>query len=52
MILCWHCNDEVILLYIQDQSTSLHYAAYNGHTNSVALLIASGANVNMKDDVS
>ena len=32
--------------------TPLHYAAMEGHTDCVALLTGSGANVNMKDDVS
>jgi len=32
--------------------TPLHDAAREGHTDSVALLVASGANVNMKDGVS
>ena len=34
------------------QATPLHHAACNGHTETVALLVKSGANVNMKDDVS
>ena len=46
----------MILMYyyyiIQGQSTPLHYAARNGHTDSVALLVASGADINMKNDVS
>ena len=51
--MCKHCsvvNDDVII--IQEQVTPLHYAAYNGHTDSVALLAANGADVNMKDHVS
>ena len=32
--------------------TPLHEAAMNGHTNCVALLVANGADVNMKDEVS
>ena len=51
-----HCTYTVmsnnnILLY----RTSGHHstmAAYLGHSDCVALLAASGANVNMKDDVS
>ena len=37
---------------IQTQSTPLHLAALNGHTDSVALLVASGADINMKSKVS
>ena len=37
---------------IQWQSTPLHIAAANGHTDSVALLVASGADINMKNKVS
>ena len=51
--MCKHCsvvNDHVII--IQDQRTPLHEAAYMGHTDSVALLAANGADVNMKDKVS
>ena len=32
--------------------TPLYWAAYNGHTDSVALLVKNGANVNMKNNVS
>ena len=32
--------------------TPLHWAAGRGHTDCVALLMKSGANVNMKDKVS
>ena len=46
----------MILMYyyyiIQGQYTPLHLAAKNGHTDSVALLVASGADINMKDIVS
>ena len=42
----------IIYSIIQVQWTPLHYAAALGHTDSVALLAASGANVNMKDKVS
>ena len=37
---------------IQWQGTALHKAASRGHTQSVALLVSRGANVNMKDEVS
>ena len=37
---------------IQAQWTPLHCAAYRGHTDSVALLVASGADINMKNNVS
>ena len=37
---------------MQDQWTPLHLAACEGHTDTVALLMKSGANVNMKDEVS
>ena len=46
--MCEHCNYSII----QWQETPLHFAAGRGHTDSVALLVASGANVNMKDKVS
>ena len=36
---------------IQSQRTALSYAAEKGHTDIVSLLVASGANVNMKDEV-
>ena len=46
----------MILMYyyyiIQWQQTPLHWAAGSGHTDSVALLVASGADINMKTDVS
>ena len=42
----------IIYSIIQDQWTPLHYAARGGHTDSVALLAASGANINMKNNVS
>ena len=32
--------------------TPLHYAAMYGHTDSVALLVSRGADINMKDNVS
>ena len=37
---------------IQWQSTPLHWAANYGHTDSVALLVASEADINMKNNVS
>ena len=37
---------------IQGHNTPLHYAAGKGHTDSVALLVASGADINMKSRVS
>ena len=33
---------------MQTHYTPLHYAAERGHTDTVALLVASGADVNMK----
>ena len=51
--MCKHCSvvkDHVII--IQWQRTPLHMAAAAGHTDSVALLAANRANVNMKDGVS
>ena len=32
--------------------TPLHYAARDGYTDSVALLVSRGADINMKDKVS
>ena len=46
MILIYYC------FIIQLQNTPLHLAAGNGHTDSVALLVASGADINMKTVVS
>ena len=40
------------LSYMQVQWTPLHCAANNGHTDSVALLVANGADVNSKNKVS
>ena len=37
---------------IQWQNTPLHWAATSGHTDSVALLVDSGADINMKNIVS
>ena len=42
----------MMLFIIQDQWTPLHIAAWCDHTETVALLVKSGANVNMKDEVS
>ena len=36
---------------IRSQCTALHLAAMWGHTDSVSLLVAKGANVNMVDKV-
>ena len=40
------------LLLSQDQKTPTHYAAVNGHVEALKLLVARGATVNMKDEVS
>ena len=51
--MCKHCgvvDDHVVI--IQNRDTPLHCAAYYGHTDSVALLAANGADVNMKNNVS
>ena len=45
-------NIVMIFIIIQLQQTPLHYAARDGHTDSVALLVANGADVNMKTKVS
>ena len=37
---------------IQLQNTPLHCAAGRGYTDIVALLVASGADINMKNEVS
>ena len=37
---------------MQGYLTPLHYATSKGHTDSVALLLAKGADVNVKDNVS
>ena len=36
---------------IQWNKTALHYGAWNGHTDTVDILVKHGANVNMKDEV-
>jgi len=40
------------LFYHTGLKTPLHWATSDGHTDSVSILVASGANVNMKDKVS
>ena len=40
----------LILIYFYLGSTSLHYAARNGHTEIVKILLENGANVSTKDD--
>ena len=45
----------VIKMYVhvlQDGETSLHKAARNGYSKGIDILIAAGAKVNVKDDVS
>ena len=37
---------------LQDESTPLHEAAYNGHTAVASLLLDRGADVGAKDNVS
>ena len=44
-----YCSHFIVM---QGQRTPLHDAAEGGHTDSVALLVASGADVNMKSAVS
>ena len=39
-------------IVIQGHLTPLHYAASKGHTDSISLLVASVADVNVKDNVS
>ena len=41
-----------ITLFSQFNRTPLHYAARNGHSKVVQLLLSHGATVNMKDRVS
>ena len=46
----------ILMIYLigdtQDGSTALHYAVMNGHYDCVQLLIQSGADVDIKDNVS
>ena len=39
-----------MIIYLYLGRTSLHRAAENGHTNTVKILLAHGANVSTKDD--
>ena len=39
-------------MFLQDHQTPLHYAASNGDTDNVKILIEKGADVNAKDEVS
>ena len=41
----------MMLLYYKWQDTPLHNAISEGHTETVALLLKSGAGVNMKNKV-
>ena len=50
-MLLYNIYNDVTLLYRYSPHHS-HYAASNGHTDSVALLVASGADINMKNKVS
>ena len=50
--MCKHCSIVNDVIIIQRKRTPLHSAAYGGRTDSVALLVANRADVNMKDIVS
>ena len=39
-------------MYLQDDDSPLHRAAYGGHTDIVKILIEKGADVNAKNKVS
>ena len=40
------------LLSVQDGDTALHWASYNGHKDTVELLVQKGAQVDSKNNVS
>ena len=52
----WHCACVYLWSWycytIQGKWTPLYYAARNGHTDIVALLVSRGADISMKDKVS
>lgn len=42
----------IIIMYQQDGDTALHWAAMNGHTDIVTILLEYNADVHIKDNVS
>jgi len=50
--LCTHILVKPYNIIQENKLTPLHWAAAEGHTKVVSLLIEKGANVNMKDNVS
>ena len=46
------CLAELCRGLMQDKATPLHWAAYNGHSESVQLLLTAKSNVNSENEVS
>ena len=40
----------ILALFVQDGFTALHAASQRGHNKVVVILIAAGANLDLKDD--
>ena len=45
-------RNRITVMFLQDHQTPLHWAASEGHTDIVKIMIEKGADVNAKDKVS